>query len=84
VQGLLSRNGGLQAEAEQLRVQLDISRRNEAELARKAVACERTVESVVSFDTMLNSLPATQPSLRHVAATHGGMPRGGHSHAPTW
>lgn len=46
--GLLSHNGGLQAEAEQLRAQLGISRRAEAELARKAVACEKTAASVVS------------------------------------
>lgn len=49
VQGLLSRNTALQAEAEEQRLALDISRAGEEELARKGLACERVADSLVSW-----------------------------------
>lgn len=36
-----------QAQVAELRVQLSIGRRNEEELARKVLACERAAESLV-------------------------------------
>ncbi|KAI7843861.1 hypothetical protein COHA_002412 [Chlorella ohadii] len=48
VPSLLARNSALQKEVAELRVQLIISRRNEEELARKAVSCERAAESMVA------------------------------------
>ena len=52
VQGLLARNSALQGEAAELRVSLSISRRVEEELAGKALACEKLIDSLVSHPSM--------------------------------
>ena len=48
VQGLLARSSALQGEMAELRVALSISRGLEEELAGKALACEKTIDSLVS------------------------------------
>ncbi|KAL4457431.1 hypothetical protein ABPG75_012296 [Micractinium tetrahymenae] len=48
VQGLLARNSVLQKEVAELRLALSIGRKNEEELARKNLACEKTIESLLA------------------------------------
>lgn len=48
VQGLLGRNSALQKEVLDLRLALSIGRKNEEELAKKNLACEKTVDSLLA------------------------------------
>lgn len=47
VQGVLAHNAAMQREATQLRTELGVARAAEQELAAKALACERTIQSLV-------------------------------------